>query len=123
MEAIILLIHVVIAIALIGLVLLQQGKGAQMGAAFGSGASNTLFGSRGPASFLMKLTAVLIALFFITSIVLGRMAAQDAKARSQIVAPTTQTRTIAPPKHHSTTSPAKTTNTQQPILPPVQKTK
>lgn len=85
MESIILFIHIIIAVSLIGLILLQQGKGAQMGAAFGSGASNTLFGSRGPAGFLMKLTGTLIALFFITSITLGRIAANEAKAQGQLV--------------------------------------
>lgn len=118
MESIILLIHIIIAIALIGLVLLQQGKGAQMGAAFGSGASNTLFGSRGPASFLMKLTATLVALFFITSIVLGRMAANDAKARGEIAVPAAQSQQIIPPAA-KTQAPAKTSSpNSKRILPP-----
>ena len=98
-----------------------------MGAAFGSGSSNTLFGSRGPAGFLMKLTATLIALFFITSIVLGRIAANDAKTRGQIVAPITQTQPIKPPaakKASTQPTPVKTSNTgQQHILPPASTTK
>ncbi len=76
---IILFIHVLLCVALIGLVLLQQGKGASMGAAFGSGASGTVFGSRGPAGFLMKLTAFLVAAFFVTSLLLGYMAASNAR--------------------------------------------
>ena len=67
-------IDVLIAAALIGLVLIQQGKGAGMGAAFGAGASGTVFGSRGSASFLSRTTAVLAALFFINSIVLAYLA-------------------------------------------------
>lgn len=89
MQAIILFIHIILAVTLIGLILLQQGKGAQMGAAFGSGASNTLFGSRGPAGFLLKLTSTLIALFFITSVLLGVLTAREAKSRGEIVAPIT----------------------------------
>ena len=84
MIEIVLIIHIIIAIAIVALVLLQQGKGANMGAAFGSGASNTLFGSRGPASFLMKLTGGLVALFFVTSLTLGHLALINAKANNQI---------------------------------------
>ncbi len=62
--------HVLIAVAIVVLVLLQQGKGADMGAAFGSGASGTLFGARGSASFLSRTTAILAALFFLNSLAL-----------------------------------------------------
>jgi preprotein translocase subunit SecG len=79
MQQLILMFHVLIAVAIIVLVLLQQGKGAEMGAAFGSGASQTLFGSRGSGSFLLKLTGLLAALFFITSLLLGYLSAQEAK--------------------------------------------
>lgn len=68
MQSIILIIHVLIAVCLIGLVLLQHGKGADAGAAFGSGASNTMFGSVGTTPFLMKVTIILAAGFFATSI-------------------------------------------------------
>ena len=67
-------IDVLIAAGLIGLVLIQQGKGAGMGAAFGAGASGTVFGARGSASFLSRTTAILAALFFINSIVLAYLA-------------------------------------------------
>jgi preprotein translocase subunit SecG len=66
-EILILLVHVIAAIGVIGLVLLQHGKGADMGAAFGSGSSGSLFGSSGSANFLSRTTAVLAALFFLTS--------------------------------------------------------
>lgn len=75
MEQIILILHILFALALIGLVLLQKGKGANMGAAFGSGASQTVFGSRGSIGFLMKLTLLFAALFFATSIWLTYIAA------------------------------------------------
>ena len=75
MQPFFIILHVVISISLIALVLLQHGKGADMGAAFGSGASNTMFGSVGPAPFLMKVTTGLTAAFFITSLILGFFAA------------------------------------------------
>ena len=84
MQLILIVFHIVIALALIVLVLLQQGKGAAMGAAFGSGASNTLFGSRGPASFLIKLTSFLAAMFFLTSLTLGYFVAREAHLADQI---------------------------------------
>ncbi|WP_022949927.1 preprotein translocase subunit SecG [Methylohalobius crimeensis] len=68
MYQLIIVVHVLIAIGIVVLVLLQQGKGADMGAAFGSGASGTLFGARGSTSFLSRTTAILAALFFLTSL-------------------------------------------------------
>ncbi len=76
----ILMIHVAIAIALVALILLQQGKGAEAGAAFGGGASQTVFGSRGTGGFLAKLTAVLAAAFFATSLTLAYFASQAGQA-------------------------------------------
>ncbi|WP_435105632.1 preprotein translocase subunit SecG [Arhodomonas sp. AD133] len=67
-------VHVLLSLGLIAVVLLQHGKGADAGAAFGSGASGTVFGSRGSASFLSKVTAVMAAGFFGTSLVLAMMA-------------------------------------------------
>lgn len=71
MEPIVLVIHVLACIAIIALVLLQQGKGADMGAAFGSGASSTVFGSPGSATFMLKLTAGVVAVFFATCLSMG----------------------------------------------------
>lgn len=89
MVTIILVIHVLIAIALVVLVLIQQGKGADIGAAFGSGASQTVFGSRGSASFLTRTTAGLAAGFFITSLSLAYISGNrtDAKSVTEITAP------------------------------------
>jgi len=75
MQSLALIIHVVLAAAVIGLVLIQHGKGADAGAAFGSGASATVFGAGGSASFLTKMTTVLAAAFFLTSIFLFYLAA------------------------------------------------
>lgn len=75
----VLLFHVFAAICLIALVLVQQGKGATMGAAFGSGASQTVFGSRGSGSFLFRVTIGFILVFFITSIALNYITARAVK--------------------------------------------
>ncbi len=76
MQTILTVVHLLLAIGLVGLVLLQHGKGADAGAAFGSGASATVFGSRGSGSFLSRSTAIFAALFFMTSIALAYYAAK-----------------------------------------------
>jgi preprotein translocase subunit SecG len=76
MQTILVVFHLFLAVGLIGLILIQHGKGADMGAAFGSGASGTVFGSKGSASFLTRLTAGLATLFFITSMVMAYYATQ-----------------------------------------------
>ncbi len=76
MQTILIVFHLFLAIGLIGLILIQHGKGADMGAAFGSGASGTVFGAKGSASFLTRLTAGLATLFFITSMVMAYFASQ-----------------------------------------------
>lgn len=85
MQPIIFIIHILAAVALIALVLVQHGKGADVGAAFGSGASNTMFGSFGATPFLIKITALIAAIFFITSLSLGYITAKDAKHPTAIV--------------------------------------
>jgi preprotein translocase subunit SecG len=68
METLVLVVHVLTALGIVGLVLLQHGKGADVGAAFGSGASGSLFGASGSANFLSRATAVLAVVFFLTSL-------------------------------------------------------
>jgi len=82
MQTIILAVHIVIAVSLVILILLQTGKGAEMGAAFGSGASGTVFGSRGSASFLTRTTAILATAFFITSLTLAYLSGQTVVRKS-----------------------------------------
>lgn len=82
MEQIILVIHVIAAIAVIGLVLIQQGKGSDVGASFGTGASQTFFGSQGSGSFLTRSTALLVTLFFITSLSLAFIASHRNKPKN-----------------------------------------
>ena len=75
--SLILVVHVLAAVGIVGLVLVQHGKGADMGAAFGSGASGSLFGSAGSANFLSRTTAVLAGVFFVTSLTLTYIASHS----------------------------------------------
>lgn len=78
MEQMILIAHLLIALAIIGLIMLQQGKGAEMGASFGSGGSQTLFGSDGSTNVLTRSTAILVTAFFVTSFALAIVAKNQA---------------------------------------------
>lgn len=77
MASVLLVVQVLAACGLIALVLLQHGKGADAGAAFGSGTSGSMFGSRGPASFLSRSTAILALIFFVNSLALSYLAAHS----------------------------------------------
>jgi preprotein translocase subunit SecG len=96
MQTILLVAHVLIALALISLVLLQHGKGADMGAAFGSGASSTVFGSQGAGSFMTRTTAVLAALFFVTSLSLAFLGTRAGDVRQGSVVDLIETPLQAP---------------------------
>ena len=80
MTQVLIIIHVIVSIAMIMIVLLQTGKGADMGAAFGGGASQTLFGSGGASTFLTKLTTVAAVVFMITSLALAYYSTNRAKS-------------------------------------------
>jgi len=98
-ETIVWVIHVVTAVVLIGLVLIQHGKGADMGAAFGTGSAGSVFGSSGSANFLSRSTAVAATVFFITSLSLTYLYAHPAQQQGVMdkVAPaTTQSIPAAP---------------------------
>lgn len=82
---VVLVVHVLVALAIIGLVLLQHGKGADVGAAFGSGSSGSLFGASGSANFLSRTTAVLAAVFFVTSLGLAYMANLKPRAGGSVL--------------------------------------
>ncbi len=79
------ILHVLIASAIVGLVLIQRGKGADAGAGFGAGASGTVFGARGSASFLSRTTATLAGLFFATSLALAYMGGRKVEAPSSVM--------------------------------------
>ena len=92
----VLIVHVVAALGIIGLVLLQHGKGADVGAAFGSGASGSLFGASGSANFLSRATAILAAVFFLTSLSLAYLATHRPRAGAGIMDTPVQTQPAAP---------------------------
>lgn len=83
--SLVLAVHVLAGLGVVGLVLMQHGKGADMGAAFGSGASGSLFGSSGSANFLSRLTAVLAGVFFVTSLGLSYLAGAKSPGASSVM--------------------------------------
>jgi preprotein translocase subunit SecG len=85
MQTTFLVIHTLIALAIIALVLLQRGKGAEAGAAFGAGASGTVFGSRGTTSFFSRTTAILATAFFATSLSLAYISSQRTSAPESLI--------------------------------------
>ena len=83
MYEILLIAYLIIALILIGFVMIQQGKGADMGASFGAGASNTVFGASGSGNFLTRTTATLAVVFFILCLVLGNLSAGSGDSKSK----------------------------------------
>jgi preprotein translocase subunit SecG len=87
LQSIVLVAHVGVALMIVGLVLLQRGKGAEAGTGFGAGASGTVFGARGSANFLSRATGVLATLFFISSLALAYLSTQRTAPTSLLEAP------------------------------------
>lgn len=87
MQTLIIVFHVLAALCIIGLILIQQGKGADMGASFGAGASQTLFGSRGSGNALTRFTAILATIFFATSLALSVIAKNNSEQAGQVGLP------------------------------------
>jgi preprotein translocase subunit SecG len=113
LQTAVLIAHVGIALLIIGLVLLQRGKGADAGTGFGAGASGTVFGARGSATFFSRATGVLATLFFATSLALAYLSTQRTAPASLLeTAPATQT---APPPTEA--PPAATDGPQLPAEP------
>ncbi|MDD5249951.1 MAG: preprotein translocase subunit SecG [Rhodocyclaceae bacterium] len=100
---IILSVHILVGLTVIGLVLIQHGKGADMGAAFGSGASGSLFGSSGSANFLSRTTAIFAAMFFLTSLSLSYIASNKPRVSGSVMdtAVKTQPAAAAPAKNEA----------------------
>lgn len=90
MHEVLTIIHVFVCIGLVGFVLIQHGKGADAGAAFGTGASATLFGSQGTSSFLSRTTAILATVFFLTSLTLAFFSGQKIERKSIVEGVTQQ---------------------------------
>jgi preprotein translocase subunit SecG len=105
METLIIVFHVLAALCIIGLILIQQGKGADMGASFGAGASQTLFGSRGSGNALTRSTAILAAVFFATSLALSVLAKNRSEHAGQVDLPVAPASEIS--ENKAPVSPAK----------------
>ncbi len=113
-ETVILMVHTLIALLIIVLVLLQRGKGADAGAAFGSGASGTVFGARGSSNFFSRATAILATAFFVSSLALAYLSSQDAGAPDSLL----ERVPAGAPANTPSTSPAEAENTPpMPALP------
>ncbi|PZP56696.1 MAG: preprotein translocase subunit SecG [Azospira oryzae] len=97
MKILILVIHVLAAAGIIGLVLLQHGKGADVGAAFGSGASGSLFGATGSANFLSRTTAVLAVVFFLSSMGLAYLSGQRTEQKGVMANQPVPSKPVQPP--------------------------
>ena len=93
----ILTVHILAAVGVIGLVLVQHGKGADMGAAFGTGASGSLFGATGSAYFLSRATAVLATVFFITSLMLASIASNKPKTTGSVMQDVVKSQPVSAP--------------------------
>ena len=93
----ILLVNLLSALGVIGLVLVQHGKGADMSAGFGSGASGSLFGASGSANFLSRSTAVLAAVFFLTCLALAYIASNTPKTSGSVMQDAVQSAPVATP--------------------------
>jgi preprotein translocase subunit SecG len=94
MEKITLVVHILLAFGVIGLVMIQQGKGADAGASFGGGTSQTVFGGQGSGNFLSRATAIFAAVFFATSMFLAVVASNKAKGINDIGVPMQETREV-----------------------------
>lgn len=97
MFSVILVVHILVGVTVCGLVLMQHGKGADMGAAFGSGASGSLFGASGSANFLSRTTAVLATVFFVTSLTLAYLASNKPKTTGSVMENAVQSRPLQTP--------------------------
>ena len=124
METVILAVHIIIAITLIGLILIQQGKGADAGAAFGGGggggASSTVFGSQGSGNFLSKTTAILATSFFVTSLFLSYLSGKVSSDKAEAIEVSNKVEMIQTPaedKPALPTAAASTETTDKPALP------
>ncbi len=98
MYQVIIVIHVLLGLGVVGLVLMQQGKGADAGAAFGTGSSGSVFGAQGAASFLSRSTAILATLFFMTSLGLAVLNGKQGAAYDLMSAPKVEQDTLGIPE-------------------------
>ena len=117
MYEVLIVVYLLVAIGLVGLILIQQGKGADMGASFGAGASGTLFGSSGAGNALTRATAILAIIFFIVSLMIGRMSANHASDDKAWENLSTPAATEQQPADAAKTAPAKKEDTTEDKIP------
>ena len=110
-------VHVLLALMIIGLVLLQRGKGAEAGAGFGSGASGTVFGARGTSTLFSKLTAVFAAMFFATSLTLAYLGARPTAEPTSVLERAAQAAAATKPAAPATQQAAPATQPAAPATP------
>ena len=110
MHTFVLVVHIILAVLMILLILIQQGKGAEAGASFGGGGAATVFGASGSANFLTRVTAILTALFFVTSMTLAVFAKKQTAAAYSLGA----TAPVTAPAQTTTTAPIKSVQTNSP---------
>jgi preprotein translocase subunit SecG len=120
LRGVILGVHVLLALMIIGLVLLQRGKGAEAGAGFGSGASGTVFGARGTSTLFSKLTAVFAALFFVTSLSLAYLGSHSTVEPTSVLERAAQAAAAAPKAPPAAAPATSPTPTQTPTPAPVE---
>jgi preprotein translocase subunit SecG len=106
MESVLLVLHVIVALLIVGLIMLQQGKGAEMGASFGAGGSQTVFGAAGSGNLFSRLTAILVAIFFVTSFVLAMLAKNSVGVDESMIPYMEETAVEAVPSVTSDAAPA-----------------
>ncbi len=107
LRAFILTVHILLALMIIGLVLMQRGKGAEAGAGFGSGASGTVFGARGTTTLFSRLTAVFAALFFVTSLTLAYMGTRSPAEPTSVLERAAQAQAASTPPRAAPPAPPK----------------
>ncbi|OTG80710.1 preprotein translocase subunit SecG [Acinetobacter sp. ANC 4648] len=101
MQTFVLVVHIILAVLMIVLILVQHGKGADAGASFGGGGAATVFGASGSANFLTRLTAILTALFFVTSLSLAVFAKKQTSDAYGLKTVQTAPQTTVPPQQNS----------------------
>jgi len=106
LQTILFVVQVLVSAGLIGFILLQQGKGADAGAAFGSGASSTVFGARGSGNFLTRTTSILAFIFLANSLVLGYIASQQVKVQGSLMSQSAPAAPVVQEQQKSAPAPA-----------------
>lgn len=113
MFTVLLAVHIIIAIVMVGLILLQHGKGADAGASFGAGAAGTVFGAAGSANFMTRATAVLATIFFVTSLALAWYAQRQADEQMRLDIPVVQSQAPTAPAPATEPAPSQPASTNQ----------